>query len=761
MRHAKGICCVSTRLHLVALMTILLMLTLSGCSQTTRQDKISVSNDAISAPLPNALMALTLDETSLIVEVIVDNAAPRTCTNLSIDQTNNIFSCDITLPAGTYALILNYSVIDTTYGTVRVATTPDIEVNVIAGQTTPADFSTTTLIYDDNDNDGISNLDELDEGSNPATPSYYVGGTISGLSGSGAVIQLNGGNDLTLTSDGNFKLIPAVAGNSSWIVTILTQPGSPNQTCTVDNDRGTINSATVTDVTVTCVTVSYTIGGTVTGLVGGELVLQNNGDDNLVINTDGNFTFATALSDGSAYAVTVLVPPAEPGVQRCTIENSEGVLEGGNVNVTVNCQLLLFISADDGLVGRELFATDGTTAGTSLVRDINISASADPDNLVVANGIAYFVATSGMTGRELWKTNGTAAGTVLVRDIRSGSSDASPDNLTAVGDTLYFSARDDTNGEELWKSDGTGAGTMMVKDINPGLSGASPRSLTTVGSTLYFSADDGTNDRELWKSDGTTAGTVRVKSIAPFALIAVGNTLYFNVGEAASFSSQLWKSDGTTTGTMLMANTGRNFYFPDNLAAVGNTLYFSTSDDTNGAELWKSDGTDAGTAMIKDIRPGSPGAAPDNLTPVGNILYFSADDGTNGRELWKSDGTDAGTVLVKDIRSGSSGVTPDNLTPVGNILYFSADDGTNGRELWKSDGTADGTVLVKDIQPGPTSAAPDNLTAVDSTLYFSADDDVNGRELWKSDGTDTGTRMVTDMNPNFGAGSNPVPLNVN
>jgi len=776
MRRTKEICCVVTRLHLVASMTIILALILSGCDQTASRDKISVSKDAVSAPLPNVLMALALDETNLVVEVIVNGAAPRTCINLSVNQMNGTFSCDITLPAGTHTLVLNYSVIDATYGTVQIATTSGIEVNIVAGQTTSADFAVATLTHDDDDSDGISNLVELNEGSNPATPSYYVGGTISGLSDSGVVIQLNGSNDLTLTSDGNFRLIPAVAGNGSWIVTILTQPGNPNQTCTVDNDKGAVNNATITNVTITCVTTPYIIGGTVTGLVGGELVLQNNGGDDLVINADGNFTFATALTDGSAYEVTVLIPPAEPGIQRCTIENDEGFLEGGDVNVNVNCQLLLFISADDGLVGRELFATDGTAAGTSLVKDINANASADPDNLVVVNGSAYFVATSGMTGRELWKTNGTVAGTVLVKDIRSGSSDASPNNLTAVGDTLYFSARDDTNGEELWKSDGTAAGTVMVKDIRPGLSGASPRSLTAVGSTLYFSVDDGSigqgNSRELWKSDGTTAGTVLVKSIAPFGLTAVGNTLYFGVSDGALvFTARLWKSDGTTAGTVKVKSIRPDGSFSDvsyatylhNRTVLGNTLYFHADDGTNGTELWKSDGTDAGTVLVKDINPGSgsSGASPANLTAVGNTLYFNADDGTNGTELWKSDGTDAGTVMVKDIQPGSSGASLSDFTVVGSIFYFIADDGTHGKELWKSNGTADGTVLVKDIQPGSTDADLNNLTAVGSTLYFSADDDASGRELWKSDGTDAGTGIVIDMNPNFGAGSNPVPLNVN
>jgi len=589
------------------------------------------------------------------------------------------------------------------------------------------------------------------------TTSYTIGGTIIGLVGSGLVLQNNGGDNLPISSNGDFTFTAALTDGSDYAVTVQTQPGSPNQTCTVGNDKGTVNSTTIIDVTVTCVTASYTIGGTVTGLIDGELVLQNNGGDNLVINADGDFTFVTALTDGSAYAVTVLTSPAKP-TQRCTVENSEGFLEGGDANVTVNCQLLLFISADDGVVGRELFATDGTTAGTFLVKDINANtgASADPRNLVVAGGVTYFVATDGMTGRELWKTDGTAVGTVMVKDIWPGSEGSNPSDLTAVGSTLYFSANDGAMGVELWKSDGTDAGTVLVKDILPGSGSVSPRGLIAVGSTLYFSAADGTS-RKLWKSDGTTVGTVLIEGIWPESsihvsdLVALGNTLYFAVFNVTNGNSALWKSDGTDAGTMMVKHSSG-----DSFVAVGSMLYFRTDNEYDGGALWKSDGTAAGTVMVKDFDPGSPFDFISHLMAVDNTLYFGANTSITGYELWKSDGTDAGTVLVKDIQPGSGSAFPEELTAVGNTLYFTAEG-----VLWKSDGTAVGTVWVKNIQPGSSISYPWFFTAVGNTLYFNADDGVSGRELWKSDGSDAGTVMVKDINPNFEAGSDPVPLNVN
>jgi ELWxxDGT repeat protein len=112
-------------------------------------------------------------------------------------------------------------------------------------------------------------------------------------------------------------------------------------------------------------------------------------------------------------------------------------------------QLRLFLAADDGVVGRELFLSDGTPDGTSLFMDINTNTNSNPANLVVMNGVTYFVATDGSTGLELWKSNGTAAGTVQVKGINTDSASSSPSDLMVVGSTLYFRASDGANGSEL------------------------------------------------------------------------------------------------------------------------------------------------------------------------------------------------------------------------------------------------------------------------------------------------------------------------
>lgn len=169
-------------------------------------------------------------------------------------------------------------------------------------------------------------------------PSYTVGGTVSGLVGTGLVLQQRGGDDLAISANGDFAFATPLGEGVAYSVTVSAQPTDPAQTCTVTNGDGTIAGADVTDIEVTCSTIpTYTIGGTVSGLAGSGLVLQQDGGDNLAISANGNFTFATPLFDGRPYAVTVFTQPSNPA-QTCTVANAAGTVNGANVDdVAVTC----------------------------------------------------------------------------------------------------------------------------------------------------------------------------------------------------------------------------------------------------------------------------------------------------------------------------------------------------------------------------------------------------------------------------------------
>ena len=399
--------------------------------------------------------------------------------------------------------------------------------------------------------------------------------------------------------------------------------------------------------------------------------------------------------------------------------------------------------------GNELWRSDGTAA--VLVKDINpgthvqgvttVANDSNPTDLTTSGSYVYFTANDGTHGVQLWKSDGTTIGTTMVTDINEAGGGFNATDLTDVNGTLYFTADDGTDGLQVWKSDGTSGGTIMISNLQPTSGGAAlPASITNVNGTVFFTANAGTTGREPYITTGTLASTHLLINIYqgagtanPQSLINAGGELFFTANDGVH-GTELWKSNGTVTGTVMVSDifAGASSSNPANLTNVGGIVFFSANDGVHGTQLWKSDGTAAGTVMVKDINTTSPGASsnPGSLTNVDGILFFAADDGIHGQELWKSDGTTAGTVLVLDIYPGSPSSSPANLINGNGTLFFTANDGVHGVELWQSDGTAAGTVLVTDIYPGLPSSNPQNLTTADGFLFMAANNGTVGNELW-------------------------------
>lgn len=400
-----------------------------------------------------------------------------------------------------------------------------------------------------------------------------------------------------------------------------------------------------------------------------------------------------------------------------------------------------------------------------LVKDIKIGSSGANISLIkkVGNRL-YFAADDGTKGSEVWISNGTSNGTTILKDVNPSGDGLNKTFFTkfeTIGNTLYFVGNNNVNGFELWKTDGSVSGTQLVKDIKVGASGGFmvTREMISHNGFIYFSGDDGTISDELWKSDGTASGTNLVKNIAvtgPSYIenFTVSNDVLFFTANDGNNGQELWKTDGSAAGTVLVKNIASSGgSLPNYLTDVKGTLYFSAYTAANGIELWKSDGTNAGTIMVKDINPGSGSAfSTSAFYNFNGTLYFSATDGSNGEELWKSDGTPEGTVMVKDIRVGTAGGLEisniQSFMGFNGQLYFLANDGITGVEVWKTDGTTSGTVLVKDIRSGNnTTSDPKELTVFNNSLYFIAYDGINASTLWKSDGTNSGTILAFNKGP--------------
>lgn len=380
------------------------------------------------------------------------------------------------------------------------------------------------------------------------------------------------------------------------------------------------------------------------------------------------------------------------------------------------CNGKMFFLAFTDDTGLELWITDGTAIGTQMVKDINPGATGcgtdliavqDWQHLVVFQNKVYFLADDGTHGEELWVSDGTTAGTTLVKDINPGTAGSFPIYLKVFNERLIFQAYTPSQGAELWISDGTTAGTHILKDINPGTESSGPGTFTAFKGKLYFNADNGINGNELWISDGTASGTQMLKDIDP----GPGNSgpgyyfefkgkLYFSAGASSAQGYELWVSDGTSAGTQLFKdiNPGIDNSEPRNFVVYKDKLYFSARGPAAGTELWVTDGTIAGTAMVKDLNPGVVPSNPSGFLVHKDKLYFIITLSIFDERLAVSDGTAAGTMMIQPPTATlEDPLFSSRLLVYHDTLYFKAFfDNTYGEELWA---VSDTSAITTGIAP--------------------------------------------------------------
>ena len=265
----------------------------------------------------------------------------------------------------------------------------------------------------------------------------------------------------------------------------------------------------------------------------------------------------------------------------------------------------------EAVAGVELWRVPVAGSGADLVANIHLGGGSEPRELSPLADRVLFTADDGIVGRELWVTDGEPGGdTDLVEDFDSAATDSGVSQLTPLGNHVYFVVDGDGNAEELWRSDGTPGGAEIVRDINP-VGDSLINDLTAVGPWLYFSATDGGGGGlDIWRSDGVPGGTTEMvadlnpagSSACGFpSFTAVGEHVYF-CGNDGSSGTELYRTDGTPAGTTRVAdiNPGGPGSVPSDLVVQDNeVLYFSATDAASGDELWALDTAAPGTDVLE------------------------------------------------------------------------------------------------------------------------------------------------------------------
>ena len=216
--------------------------------------------------------------------------------------------------------------------------------------------------------------------------------------------------------------------------------------------------------------------------------------DNFIIFKEGLYFRASSTSGSKLF--------------RTDGSSTSTLTDKGYNNMTVSGDYMYFVSTYSN--GGELWATqNGVTVYQ--VKDIRPGSGGSngsfPSVLTDVNGTLFFKANDGTHGNELWKSDGTNAGTILVKDIVSGSSSSQITNIVSFGGFAFFNAPQDpvnsSNNYELWKSDGTESGTELYQDINPTSDqfqgGSNLNNFYVANAKMYFSANNGSVGNELFK----------------------------------------------------------------------------------------------------------------------------------------------------------------------------------------------------------------------------------------------------------------------
>jgi len=258
------------------------------------------------------------------------------------------------------------------------------------------------------------------------------------------------------------------------------------------------------------------------------------------------------------------------------------------------------------IVNGQLWVTDGTEAGTQ-----GLPGNTNGALAAIGNGVVFagFDATN---GTEVWGSDGTVAGTHILRDVYPGFS-SFPTEMTGIDGTAYFTANEPVHGAELWMSDGTSVGTTLLADVEPGFNSSTPMQLVRAGNRLFFTATTTATGNEVWALPLSSALRLTINDIR----VAEGDsgttiarfTVALSAASAQTVTVDYATSDGTATagsdyeaasGTLTFAagETSKNIdvRVRGDVTPENNEAFLVTLSNAAGATLTKA----SAFAIIED-----------------------------------------------------------------------------------------------------------------------------------------------------------------
>lgn len=537
------------------------------------------------------------------------------------------------------------------------------------------------------------------------------------------------------------------------------------------------------------------------------------------------FQLSQVVDSSKSYSYSMLPSTAVAGTNYTS--HSGTLLFNPSISsqsISLSTQEIGFVGATSKDLQVRVFDSDGVSVGAVTVK---IKPKAQyktvanlkiyqPDTLQYIDMGAYvlFAKWTAANGTELWKSDGTTAGTALLKDICSGTCSSDIRDFVKIGAAAYFIAKPSTSSTNysIYKTDGTAVGTAKIFDLSqvsntanpateklnhfqncPPLGACSYRYLIANSSRIFFmsynSADTPLTAVRIYSSQGTVGTTFRVDAGAddsPYDMRVFNDRLFVSredevfiwpgtaTGGATTFEATVgWPCVGyanttkevagdlytlcmdMSTATLKVARidtsfnaiyfgitssfyyfgTGYQYYYHTLFnagqyhlratdATLSNTVFSSATDlpqvigyvgtttlFTAGSSLYKTNGTAGGTSVVKAL--GS--SINSGLGTVGAKAYLYVSG-----QLWETDLTGGGTVQVLST-DGESFLDVSLVKETASGLYLRGRTASRGYELWRIN-TSNVLQLVSEVKSGSSHSNPGEIVTIGGSEYFTSVD---------------------------------------